>query len=197
MFIKRVVDIAVSICALVISAPVMILVAILVKLTSPGPFIFSQIRCGLNGRKFKFYKVRSMVQHAEELKVTLSHLNEKDGPVFKMTRDPRITKIGRYLRKFSIDEFPQFWNVLRGDMSLVGPRPAVPSEITHYKLWQRRRLRMRPGLTCLWAIHGRDNLNFDTWMQLDLDYIESWSLGLDLKIILQTIPRVFWGRGAN
>ena len=127
----------------------------------------------------------------------LDHLNEKDGPVFKIADDPRLTRIGWHLRKFSIDELPQLWNVLCGDMSLVGPRPAVPSEIEQYEPWQRRRLRMRPGLTCLWAVRGRDKLDFETWMKLDLEYIDTWSLGLDLKILLQTIPLVLSGHGAN
>ena len=127
----------------------------------------------------------------------VAHLNTRDGAVFKIPRDPRLTPVGRYLRKFSIDEWPQLWNVLRGDMSLVGPRPAIPSEVERYQRWQRRRLRMRPGLTCLWAIAGRDNVDFETWMKMDMQYIDNWSLALDWKILLRTIPRVLTGRGAN
>ena len=183
--------------ALVVLAIPMGVLAELVRLTSKGPVIFRQERCGLNGRRFAFYKFRSMVENAEDLKTNIEHLNEKDGPVFKISNDPRLTPIGRYLRRFSIDEWPQLWNVLRGDMSLVGPRPAVPSEIDQYETWHRRRLRMRPGLTCLWAIEGRDTIEFDTWMKLDLEYIDNWSLWLDLKIIFQTIPKVAAGRGAS
>jgi len=144
-----------------------------------------------------FYKFRSMVDNADEMKADLEHLNERDGPIFKIANDPRLTTLGRYIRRYSIDEWPQFWNVLKGDMSFVGPRPAVPSEVSQYKTWQRRRLRMRPGLTCLWALHGRDEVDFDTWMKLDLEYIDNWSLGLDLKILLRSIPRVLAGRGAS
>ena len=197
LFVKRIIDVLASGAALLVLAIPMSVLAALVRLTSTGPVIFRQERCGLNGRRFAFYKFRSMVENAEALRTDLDHLNEKDGPVFKISNDPRLTAIGRYLRRFSIDEWPQLWNVLRGDMSLVGPRPAVPSEIDLYETWQRRRLRMRPGLTCLWAIKGRDAIGFDTWMRLDLEYIDSWSLWLDLKIILQTIPRVVAGRGAS
>ena len=197
LFLKRAIDVTASLAALVVLAIPLAALAAVVKLTSTGPVVFRQVRCGLNGRKFTFYKFRSMVEKAERMKADLDHLNEKDGPVFKIADDPRLTPVGRYLRRFSIDELPQFWNILRGDMSLVGPRPAVPSEIEQYENWQRRRLRMRPGLTCLWAVRGRDALDFDTWMRLDLEYIDTWSLGLDLKIILQTIPRVLAGRGAN
>jgi len=168
-----------------------------VRLTSPGPAIFRQVRCGLNGRKFVFYKFRSMCEKAEEMQADIAHLNARDGVVFKIPGDPRLTRVGRYLRKFSIDEWPQLWNVLRGDMSLVGPRPAIPSEVERYKRWQRRRLRMRPGLTCLWAISGRDAVDFETWMRMDMQYIDNWSLALDWKILLRTIPRVLTGRGAN
>jgi lipopolysaccharide/colanic/teichoic acid biosynthesis glycosyltransferase len=168
----------------------------LIKITSPGPAIFRQVRCGLNGRRFVFYKFRSMCDNAEDLKRSLQHLNQKD-LAFKIPNDPRLTKLGWWLRKFSVDEWPQLWNVIRGDMSLVGPRPAVPEEVEQYKRWQRRRLRMRPGLTCLWALAGRDGLDFETWMKLDMQYIDNWSLGLDWKIILQTIPRVLTGRGAH
>ena len=167
LLVKRVIDVLASAAALVVLALPMGVSAALVWLTSKGPVIFRQERCGLNGRRFVFYKFRSMVENAEALKANLAHLNEKDGPVFKISNDPRLTPIGRYLRRFSIDEWPQLWNVLRGDMSLVGPRPAVPSETDQYETWQRRRLRMRPGLTCLWVIKGRDAIGFDTWMKLE------------------------------
>jgi exopolysaccharide biosynthesis polyprenyl glycosylphosphotransferase len=197
LLLKRLTDVLVSAAGLVVLAPLMAAVAVLVRCTSPGPAIFRQERCGLNGRRFRFYKFRSMCQNAEELKPGLAHLNEKDGVAFKISGDPRITAIGRYLRKFSIDEWPQLWNVLRGDMSLVGPRPAIPSEVDRYQRWQRRRLRMRPGLTCLWAVSGRDRLDFDTWMKLDMQYIDNWSLALDWQILLRTLPRVLTGHGAN
>src|SRR6478672_3740002 len=196
LLLKRVTDIVIAAAGLVVLAPMMTAIVILIRLTSPGPAIFRQVRCGLNGRLFLFYKFRSMVENAEELKKDLEHLNVRE-TVFKIPDDPRLTAIGRYLRKFSIDEWPQLWNVLRGDMSLVGPRPAVPGEVEQYKRWQRRRLRMRPGLTCLWAISGRDNVDFETWMKLDMQYIDNWSLALDWKILLRTIPRVLTGRGAN
>jgi exopolysaccharide biosynthesis polyprenyl glycosylphosphotransferase len=196
LLLKRVTDIVIAAAGLVVLAPLMTAIVILIRLTSPGPAIFRQVRCGLNGRLFLFYKFRSMVENAEEMKKNLEHLNVRE-TVFKIPDDPRLTGIGRYLRKFSIDEWPQLWNVLRGDMSLVGPRPAVPGEVEQYKRWQRRRLRMRPGLTCLWAISGRDNVDFETWMKMDMQYIDNWSLALDWKILLRTIPRVLTGRGAN
>ncbi len=192
---KRIMDVTVASAALAILAPVMAAIALAIRITSRGPAVFKQVRCGLNGRQFTFYKFRSMVENAEELKGTLAHLNRKS-TAFKIPNDPRLTPMGRYLRKFSIDEWPQLWNVLRGDMSLVGPRPAVADEVENYKGWQRRRLRMRPGLTCLWALEGRDALDFDTWMRLDMLYIDSWSLALDWKILLRTIPRVLTGKGA-
>ncbi len=196
LLVKRVIDFVLALAAIILLAPFMLLIAILIRLTSPGPAIFRQVRCGLNGRKFVFYKFRSMCENAEELKPALQHLNRKS-TAFKIPDDPRLTRIGKWLRKFSIDEWPQLWNVLRGDMSLVGPRPAVPEEVEQYKRWQRRRLRMRPGLTCLWAVEGRDRLDFDTWMKLDMQYIDNWSLALDWKIILRTIPRVLTGKGAH
>jgi exopolysaccharide biosynthesis polyprenyl glycosylphosphotransferase len=196
LLVKRLTDIAIAAAGLVVMAPFMGAVAILIRLTSPGPVIFRQVRCGLNGRRFLFYKFRSMCQNAEELKPALEHLNTRE-TVFKIPHDPRLTPVGWYLRKFSVDEWPQLWNVLRGDMSLVGPRPAVPSEVERYQRWQRRRLRMRPGLTCLWAISGRDNVDFETWMKLDMQYIDNWSLALDWKILLRTIPHVLIGHGAN
>jgi exopolysaccharide biosynthesis polyprenyl glycosylphosphotransferase len=197
LLLKRVTDVLIASAGLLVLAPFMAAVALLVRLTSPGPAIFRQVRCGLNGRRFVFYKFRSMCENAEEMKPALEHLNTRDGVAFKIPDDPRLTTVGRYLRKFSIDEWPQLWNVLRGDMSLVGPRPAVPSEVERYQRWQRRRLRMRPGLTCLWAISGRDEVDFETWMKMDMQYIDNWSLALDWKILLRTIPRVLTGRGAN
>jgi exopolysaccharide biosynthesis polyprenyl glycosylphosphotransferase len=195
LFCKRVIDVFISIAGLVMLSPLMLAVAALVKFTSQGPIVFRQVRCGLNGRRFVFYKFRSMVDNAEQMKPALAHLNHKE-IAFKIRNDPRTTLVGRYLRRFSIDEWPQLWNVLKGDMSLVGPRPAVPEEVEQYKRWQRRRLRMRPGLTCLWALEGRDHLDFDTWMKKDMEYIDNWSLALDWKILLRTIPRILSGRGA-
>jgi len=196
LLLKRSIDIALAAAGIVVLLPFMVLIALLVRLTSHGPVIFRQERCGLNGRKFTFYKFRSMCVNAEDLKPALQHLNQRS-TAFKIANDPRLTPIGRYLRKFSIDEWPQLWNILRGDMSLVGPRPAVPDEVDQYKQWQRRRLRMRPGLTCLWALAGRDQLDFESWMRMDMQYIDNWSLGLDWKILLLTIPRVLTGNGAS
>jgi exopolysaccharide biosynthesis polyprenyl glycosylphosphotransferase len=196
LLVKRITDVAIAGAALTLLAPFMLLVAALIRLTSPGPAVFKQIRCGLNGRKFTFYKFRSMCENAEEMKEALKHLSSKS-TAFKIPNDPRLTPVGRYLRKFSIDEWPQLWNVLKGDMSLVGPRPPVPEEVELYKPWQRRRLRMRPGLTCLWALEGRDNLEFETWMKMDMQYIDNWSLALDWRILLLTIPHVLTGKGAH
>lgn len=196
LWLKRLLDVVLAAAGMVVLAPFMVIIAILIRLTSPGPAIFRQVRCGLNGRRFVFYKFRSMCENAEELKQAVAHLSTRQ-TAFKIPHDPRLTPIGRYLRKFSIDEWPQLWNVLRGDMSMVGPRPAVPSEVEQYKRWQRRRLRMRPGLTCLWAVSGRDHVDFETWMKMDMQYIDNWSLALDWKILVRTIPRVLAGRGAN
>ncbi|MGC2661135.1 MAG: sugar transferase [Bryobacteraceae bacterium] len=193
---KRAIDVAVSVVALAVLWPLMLLAAILVRLTSPGSIIYCQTRCGLNGRRFTLYKFRSMVANADELKDHIAHLSEKQ-IAFKIAHDPRVTSVGRWLRKFSIDEWPQFYNVLRGDMSLVGPRPPLPAEVNRYERWQRRRLRMRPGLTCLWVLMGRDKLNFDSWMKMDMAYIDNWSLRLDWSILLRTIPHVLTGRGAH
>jgi exopolysaccharide biosynthesis polyprenyl glycosylphosphotransferase len=196
LLVKRVIDVALAAAGLIVLAPFMGAIAVLIRITSPGPAIFKQVRCGLNGRRFLFYKFRSMVENAEEMKPALAHLSTRE-TAFKIPDDPRLTFVGRYLRKFSVDEWPQLWNVLRGDMSLVGPRPAIPSEVDQYQRWQRRRLRMRPGLTCLWAVSGRDAVDFETWMKMDMQYIDNWSLALDWKILLRTIPRVLSGRGAN
>ena len=197
LLLKRVFDVVVSAAALAALAIPMLLVALLIRLTTRGPAIFTQERCGLNGRRFRLYKFRSMITEAEAMQQALRRLNDKDGPVFKLVNDPRITPIGRFLRRYSIDEWPQFWNVLRGDMSMVGPRPSILFEVDQYLTWQRRRLRMRPGLTCLWVLRGRDSVDFETWMKMDLEYIDNWSLWLDLKILLQSIPLVLAGRGAH
>ena len=198
MFVRRILDIALASAILLIFGPLfMIPAAILIKLTSPGPILFKQLRCGLNGRQFVMFKFRSMVDNAEQLRVELEALNEMDGPVFKSSRDPRITFIGKILRRFSVDELPQVFNVLRGDMSLVGPRPPLPQEVARYERWQRRRLSMKPGMTCLWQISGRNEVSFEDWMKLDLTYIDNWSLLLDLKILLKTVPVVLMGRGAK
>lgn len=193
---KRVIDVLLASAALVLLFPVMLIIALIIRLTSSGPAIFRQERCGLNGRRFVFYKFRSMCEDAEALRASLEHLSERQ-LALKIPNDPRLTHVGRWLRKFSVDEWPQLWNVLKGDMSLVGPRPALPGEVEQYRRWQRRRLRMRPGLTCLWAVCGRDAVDFETWMKLDMEYIDNWSLALDWKILLRTIPQVLSGRGAH
>ena len=195
--VKRLIDSAVSSIALIALSPLLLLVVIAVRLTSKGPAIFSQQRVGLNGRIFTFYKFRSMRIDAERNKKEVASLNEMTGPVFKARRDPRVTRLGRWLRKFSLDELPQLWNVLSGDMSLVGPRPPLPSEVSEYERWQVRRLSMKPGITCLWQVAGRNDVPFETWMRLDLEYIDNWSLGLDLKILLRTLPAVILARGSR
>jgi exopolysaccharide biosynthesis polyprenyl glycosylphosphotransferase len=197
LFIRRIMDLAI-VC--IVGIPVLGVItisSIAIKLTSPGPVFFKQERCGLNGRLFTMYKLRSMVNNAEQARSEIEALNEMDGPVFKSSRDPRRTSVGRFLRKFSIDEFPQLYNVLRGEMSLVGPRPPLPQEVARYESWQRRRLSMKPGITCLWQISGRNEVSFQDWMKLDLTYIDNWSLLLDLKILLKTVPVVLLGRGAR
>ena len=168
---------------------------VLVKLTSPGPAFYRQLRVGQHGRVFHILKFRSMVSGADTLQKALEEHNEQSGPVFKMRNDPRITPLGRILRKFSIDELPQFINVLRGDMTLVGPRPPVPKEVAQYEPWQLRRLSVVPGLTCIWQVSGRNEIAFKDWMYLDLRYIDTWSLGQDLSLLLKTVPTVVAGRG--
>lgn len=194
--VKRITDFLLALIALVLAAPFIALIALAIRLSSPGPVIFSQQRCGLNGRRFKLYKFRTMVDNAEDLKASVAHLNIKK-TAFKIPNDPRVTPVGRILRKFSLDELPQLFNVLKGEMAIVGPRPPVPSEVAEYERWQRRRLRMRPGLTCLWTLAGRDALDFEEWMKLDLAYIDTWSLKLDWSIMLRTIPYVLSGKGAH
>ncbi len=182
---------------LIMASPIMLAAAILVRLTSKGPAVFAQERSGLNGRKFKLYKFRTMVHNADELKRDLLKFNDVDGAAFKMKRDPRITPVGRLLRRTSIDELPQLFNILRGDMSLVGPRPPLAEEVARFELWQRRKLSMKPGLTCLWQINGRSDVSFEQWMKLDLKYIDNWSLWEDAKILARTVPAVFKGTGAR
>lgn len=196
LFFKRVFDVVLSFASLVILSPLLLGIAAMIKITSPGPVFFQQTRCGLGGRRFMLYKFRSMINNAEQMRAELHQLNELDGPVFKISDDPRITTVGRWLRRFSLDELPQLWNIFSGEMSFVGPRPAVPEEVDQYEDWQRRRLRMRPGLTCIWVLEGRSHVDFNRWMQLDLKYIDTWSLWLDTKIFLRTIPIVLSGRGA-
>jgi exopolysaccharide biosynthesis polyprenyl glycosylphosphotransferase len=198
LLIKRLIDIIGSGLGLLILGPLVMLPAILaIRFTSPGPILFRQKRSGLHGRLFTMYKFRSMVDNAEMLRVELEAFNEMSGPVFKIKQDPRVTPVGRFLRRASIDELPQLWNVFKGDMSLVGPRPPIPTEVDRYDAWHRRRLSMKPGLTCLWQISGRNEISFDQWMKLDLQYIDTWSLWLDLKILAQTIPVVLAGIGAH
>ena len=197
VFFKRLMDIVLSIIALVLGSPFFILTALLVKVTSPGPIIFSQVRVGRFGRHFKFYKFRSMYIDAEARKAELMKHNESgDGVIFKMKKDPRITPIGRFIRKFSIDELPQLFNVLLGDMSLVGPRPPLPSEVRTYTLEERKRLNITPGITCLWQVSGRSELPFSKQIALDKEYIASQSMWKDFLILLKTIPAILTGKGA-
>jgi exopolysaccharide biosynthesis polyprenyl glycosylphosphotransferase len=194
---KRIVDFLVATIVLIAATPLMLFTAILVKLTSPGPVFYSQVRCGLYGRKFKLFKIRTMIEGAEDKLWEIKHLNEMGGPVFKMRNDPRVTSIGRFLRKFSVDELPQVWNVIKGEMSMVGPRAPLPEEVENYVRKQRRRLSVKPGITCLWQVSGRNDVDFNKWMELDLQYIDNWSFWLDIRIMLMTIPVVFTGRGAR
>jgi len=183
--------------ALIVLSPLMLILAILVRLTSPGPIFYRQTRCGLNGRRFTLYKFRSMVANAEELRPDLEALNELEGPAFKMKNDPRCTRLGRWLRKFSLDELPQLWNVVRGEMSLVGPRPPLRYEVDEYQPWHCRRvLEAKPGITGLWQVSGRSRTTFDEMVRLDLRYAHSRSLWTDVKILLATPAAVIVGKGA-
>ena len=193
---KRLFDFTSSLIAITLLSPLYVFVALMVVFTSKGPVFFKQIRVGLRGRQFWLYKFRTMVTNAEELKEKLLEQNEMDGPTFKMTRDPRITKFGRFLRKTGIDELPQFFNVLMGDMSLVGPRPPVPQEVKEYERWQLRRLSMKPGITCIWQISpNRNDISFEEWMRMDMEYIDNWSLKLDFILILKTVRAVLRADG--
>ena len=197
MALKRLFDIVASGFALWLLLPLLLVVIALIKLTSRGPIFFRQERVGLNGHSFNMLKFRSMVVNAEKLKAQLACANEQSGPVFKMRNDPRVTAVGRFIRKYSIDELPQLVNVLRGDMSVVGPRPPVPEEVAKYEAWQRRRLSVRPGLTCIWQVSGRNQISFEEWMYLDMQYIDHWSLAQDFNLIFRTVPVVITGRGAS
>jgi exopolysaccharide biosynthesis polyprenyl glycosylphosphotransferase len=197
MAIKSIMDYVLALFALIITFPLFVIIPCLIKLFSPGPVFYKQIRSGQDGRKFPLYKFRSMVIGAEEQQYTLIELNEADGPAFKIKKDPRIIPyIGKFLRKFGLDELPQFLNVIRGEMSIVGPRPPTPAEVDKYELWQRRRLSMKPGITCIWQIQpGRNDITFNQWMDMDMDYIDHWSLRLDMVLILKTIPAMLLGQG--
>ena len=197
LLLKRFLDVILSSILIVIVLPLMLLVAFLIKLDSKGPVFFSQERMGLNKRRFKVLKFRTMIHNAERMKDKLNDLNEVSGPVFKIKNDPRLTWLGKWLRKTSIDELPQLINVFKGDMSLVGPRPPIPSEVEEYEWKDRRRLSMKPGITCLWQINGRNTVPFEKWMELDKEYIDNWSLWLDLKILAKTLPAVLRGTGAS
>lgn len=196
MLAKRVFDIVFSAGVLLVGAPFMLIVALLVKLDSHGPIFFRQVRTGLKGKEFTVYKFRTMCADAEEQRKMLESQNEMSGPVFKITNDPRVTRVGRFLRKTGIDELPQFFNVLIGNMSIVGPRPPLPDEVRKYERWQLRRLAMKPGITCLWQVaRDRNNISFEEWMRMDMNYIDNWSFSLDLVIVLQTVRAMFRADG--
>ena len=197
LIMKRVIDIVGSAALLLALAPLFAVVAWLIRKDSPGPVFFTQERIGFNKRPFRLIKFRTMVDGADHQQSKLEHLNEAAGPVFKIKSDPRITRLGKFLRRFSIDELPQLVNVLKGDMSLVGPRPLPLRDFDRFDTqWHKRRLSVKPGMTCLWQVNGRSNINFDHWVQMDLEYIDNWSLGLDMKILLKTIPAIMKGSGA-
>ena len=194
---KRAMDVVLAATAMVVLAPLFLLIAGLVKASSRGPVLYAFTALGHRGKPFVCYKFRTMAADAHERKRDLLHLNEMSGPAFKMRRDPRVTPLGRLLRKTSLDELPQFWNVLRGEMSLVGPRPPLPEEFIEYDPWHRGRLAVIPGMTCLWQVLGRNEIHdFDTWMRLDREYVQGWTLWLDAKLLIKTIPAVFGGQGA-
>jgi lipopolysaccharide/colanic/teichoic acid biosynthesis glycosyltransferase len=194
--IKRAIDIAVSALTLVLLSPLLLVLAAAVKFSSPGPALYWSNRVGKDGTTIRIAKFRSMYTDADERLSGLVALNEATGPIFKIKEDPRITPLGRYIRKLSLDELPQLWNVLTGEMSLVGPRPALPSEVATYSELERQRLLVKPGLTCIWQVSGRSDLDFETWMKMDLEYIETWTLSDDLALLVGTIPAVVTGKGA-
>lgn len=193
---KRTIDLIVAAVLVLATLPLLVVIAIAVKVGSPGPVFYASDRVGKFGQRFRFLKYRTMILDAEDQKSELAHLNEVDGPVFKIEEDPRTTKLGRFLRRTSLDELPQLFHVLYGEMSLVGPRPPLPEEVSHYSAHHLQRLAVKPGLTCLWQVSGRSTLDFETWVELDLRYIQEWSLLFDLKLLARTIPAVLSGRGA-
>ena len=195
--IKRLIDVVCSFLGVLVLSPLFIIIAIIIKTTSKGPVFFSQRRVGKNGKEFYMYKFRSMVINAEELKERLADQNEMSGPMFKMKDDPRVTKVGKFIRKTSIDELPQLWNVLKGDMSLVGPRPSLPKEVAQFEDWMHRRLDVKPGLTCYWQISGRNNIDFEDWMKLDIRYVDERSTWIDIKLIFKTVGVLFGDKNAH
>ena len=194
---KRVMDIVLSFIGLVLLSPILLLVSLFIKIDSKGPIFFKQKRIGINGTEFEMFKFRSMVVNAEELKARLEEKNEMSGPMFKIADDPRITKVGRFIRKTSIDELPQLWNVIKGDMSLVGPRPSLPKEVAQFEPWMRKRFEVKPGLTCFWQVGGRNNIDFEEWMKLDIKYVKERSLLLDAKLIFKTFFVLFGDENAH
>ena len=196
LVVKRLIDVVGAALALVLTSPLMLLAAIAIRLESSGSVFFSHTRLGVGGRPFRFCKFRSMCQEAASLQPALQGMNEVTGPVFKIREDPRVTTIGRIIRKMSIDELPQLWHVLAGHMSLVGPRPPVPEEVANYEPWMLARLSAKPGLTCIWQVSGRSDIAFEEWVKLDIEYVHQRSLWLDLKLLALTIPAVITGRGA-
>ena len=195
--IKRLIDIICSFVGILVLSPLFIIIAIIIKFTSKGPVFFSQKRVGRNGKEFDMYKFRSMVVNAEELKEKLAAQNEMSGPMFKMKDDPRVTKVGKFIRKTSIDELPQLWNILKGDMSLVGPRPSLPKEVAQFDEWMYKRLEVKPGLTCYWQVSGRNNIDFEDWMKLDVKYVEERNLWIDIKLIFKTVFVLFGDKNAH
>ena len=196
LVVKRILDVVGGAVLLVILSPILVIAGLAVALTSRGPVLFVHDRVGKAGRVFRLLKFRTMNHGAHDVKAEVAHLNETNGPVFKIRSDPRLTRIGRTLRKTSIDELPQLINVIRGEMSLVGPRPPLPEEVKTYGPREHQRLSVKPGLTCIWQVSGRSDLDFDTWVAMDIEYIESWNLRLDLRLLLDTVPAVVTGRGA-
>ena len=198
LFFKRAMDIIGSLCGIILLSPLLIIVALAIKIEDPkGSIFFSQQRCGKDNKLFPMYKFRSMVSNAEELLEELMEHNEMDGPVFKIKDDPRITRVGKFIRKTSIDELPQLFNILRGDMSIVGPRPAIPHEVAEYSHYHKQRLLVKPGLTCIWQVSGRNSIGFDEWMEMDLEYITTRSLWMDIKLIFKTVGVLFGDENAS
>ena len=197
LFIKRLIDIVASLIGLVLLSPLLLIVSIAIKVESKGPVIFKQKRVGLNGKLFDIYKFRSMVENAEELKKKLEDKNEMSGPMFKIADDPRITKVGKFIRKTSIDELPQLVNVLKGEMSLVGPRPSLPREVEQFDSWMFKRLQVKPGLTCYWQVSGRNSIDFENWMKLDIKYVEERNTLVDIKLIFKTFFVLFGDDNAH